>query len=346
MIRIKTLNIKVLKTQVSLLCLMIVATNTSVFSQTDFKTNFRYCFEENEKLNVDYLTKNISVQGNSYSDIIKVDVSIKDYSPSSYFAESIFNYLFEGDLTAYSIVEKSKLTVSEIKGMVSSIDTVISFNPVTFEERVHIVESVSNLTDCGCYKIEQLWSKNGQQITASIIGITPIISREDGNEQELFWIPVNQIEIENLINNPSISWVKMNSEYMPNEKSFQLKKAIWDDPKNNKTPIYEYHSNPLPYKEKLEDTFITKYLLNPSKDTVVTFNPETLVEKMSIYENEPTEYEDVKYLKIHQIFYIDDITKSIGSKLIGLSPVIEVKNAEDNVKYTQPLYQIIFDEKE
>ena len=346
MIRIKKLNVNFLKKHISLLFLMIIATSTSIFSQVNFKTNLRYCLEDSGKVNARSLTKNISIQTNSYSDIIKADMSKNDYWSGNYFAKSIFNYLFEGKLTAYSIGEKSKLTVSEIKEMISSTDTVITFNPVTFEEKINVIVNSINYSDCGCYKIEQSWSQKGHQITSSITGIIPIINTADGKERELFWIPINQVEMEDLINNPSISWVKLNKEYMPNDKNYQLKKIIWDAPKNNKTSIYVYDYNPLFNKEKLEDTFFNNYVLNTSKDTVITFNPETSEENMSVYERGPIGYEDVKYLSIVQLFYINDVAKSIGSKLIGLAPLKEEEDPRDSTKYVQHLYQIIFDEKE
>ncbi|WP_264788659.1 hypothetical protein [Aureispira anguillae] len=102
-----------------------------------------------------------------------------------------------GDIV-YSIIEKSEknadkaklyhtfgnftpLEASEIKNIRSSIDTIITFNPTTFEEIVQVVSNKLDPQSVQKIRIIQnwVWDKRTQQMNIRLIAFAPIVNRYD-----------------------------------------------------------------------------------------------------------------------------------------------------------------------
>lgn len=89
--------------------------------------------------------------------------------------------------------------------------------------------------------------------------------------------------------------------------------------------------------------------LNPSdirgllyrRDTIIVFEPETYSEEVKIVENE-TNWEDVKRFRIKESWFFDTKTSTLRSRILGIAPIIDVKDENGNFKYEMPLFWVYY----
>lgn len=89
--------------------------------------------------------------------------------------------------------------------------------------------------------------------------------------------------------------------------------------------------------------------LNPSdirgllyrRDTIVVFEPEDYTEEVKIVENE-TNWEDVKRFRIKESWFFDTKTSTLRSRILGIAPIIDVKDENGNFKYEMPLFWVYY----
>jgi gliding motility associated protien GldN len=131
-----------------------------------------------------------------------LDVREKMNKPFSYPKRPLFTILMEaamrGDITVYSTEDdefSSPLTPTEVAAKSASIDTVITFDPETYEEQLQVVRNELNPDDVKRYRIKEVWffDKESSTLNVRILGIAPLIDVNDdsGNflyENPLFWV--------------------------------------------------------------------------------------------------------------------------------------------------------------
>lgn len=103
-----------------------------------------------------------------------------------------------GELTVYSVENDkftSRLTSEEVASMGASIDTVVTFNPETYEEELQVVRNELNPEDVKRFRIKEVWffDKESSTMQVRILGIAPLIDVKDENgnfkyEQPMFWV--------------------------------------------------------------------------------------------------------------------------------------------------------------
>lgn len=89
--------------------------------------------------------------------------------------------------------------------------------------------------------------------------------------------------------------------------------------------------------------------LNPSdirsllyrRDTIIVFEPEDYTEEVKIVENE-TNWEDVKRFRIKESWFFDTKTSTLRSRILGIAPIIDVKDENGNFKYEMPLFWVYY----
>lgn len=119
------------------------------------------------------------------------------------FINILLEHAREGDVQAFSVMAKdgtdgddfsNPLTQQEMQTLGSSVDTVISFDPETFEEIVNVVVNELNPEDVKQYRLKEVWffDEETSQMNVRILGVAPIINRYDENGNflnagALFW---------------------------------------------------------------------------------------------------------------------------------------------------------------
>jgi gliding motility associated protien GldN len=132
-----------------------------------------------------------------------IDIREKMNLPFAYPEKPFFTILMEaavnGEIAAYDVNEYDKfemrLQADEIASMGSNIDTVITFDPETYEEQVQIVRNDLNPEDVKQFRLKEVWffDENESKLKVRILGIAPLIDVKDDNgnyrfTKPMFWI--------------------------------------------------------------------------------------------------------------------------------------------------------------
>ena len=74
-----------------------------------------------------------------------------------------------------------------------------------------------------------------------------------------------------------------------------------------------------------------------SVDTVITYDPETFVEKITIVVND-LNYEDIKRFRVKEVWFFDKESGTMQCRILGIAPMKEVKDDKGNFRYEQPMF--------
>ena len=133
-----------------------------------------------------------------------IDVREKMNLPFAYPEEPFFKILSDaaskGDLPVYTTDEdgakfKKRMSTDDVLSQLSKTDTVVTFDPETYEEKVAIVRNDVNWENVKRFRIKEVWyfDKEISQLQVRILGIAPMIDVTDneGNfrfEKPMFWV--------------------------------------------------------------------------------------------------------------------------------------------------------------
>jgi gliding motility associated protien GldN len=92
----------------------------------------------------------------------------------------------KGDIQAFSVIDDeftTALTQEEMQQLGSSVDTVITFDPETFQEIVTVVVNELNPNDVKQYRLKEVYffDEERSDLGVRILGIAPIVNRYDDN---------------------------------------------------------------------------------------------------------------------------------------------------------------------
>lgn len=76
-------------------------------------------------------------------------------------------------------------------------------------------------------------------------------------------------------------------------------------------------------------------------DTVITFDPETYEEQIQIVRNDLNP-EDVKRFRLKEIWFFDEETSTMQVRILGIAPLIDVKDENGNFRYEKPMFWVYY----
>lgn len=131
-----------------------------------------------------------------------IDIREKMNLPFSYPERPFFTILQEaaeaGEINVYSPEDDKfthRLTGAEVSAMGASIDTVTTFDPVTYEEKIQVVRNELNPEDIKRFRVKEVWFFDEETSTMQvrILGIAPLLDVKDENgnfkyEKVMFWV--------------------------------------------------------------------------------------------------------------------------------------------------------------
>ncbi len=131
-----------------------------------------------------------------------IDVREKMNLPFSYpempFFTIVMDAAINGEITVYSTEDDKftyKLEPDEVASMGASVDTVITFDPETYEEQIQVVRNDLNPEDVKRYRLKEIWffDEESSTMQVRILGIAPLIDVKDDNgnfryEKPMFWL--------------------------------------------------------------------------------------------------------------------------------------------------------------
>lgn len=83
--------------------------------------------------------------------------------------------------------------------------------------------------------------------------------------------------------------------------------------------------------------------MGASIDTISTLDPETYEETFQIVRNEVNP-EDVKRFRLKEIWFFDEETSTMQVRILGVAPLIDVKDDNGNFRYEKPMFWIYYPE--
>lgn len=119
-----------------------------------------------------------------------IDVREKMNHPFRYEKEPFINIIIEaarnGDIQLYSVMDDEftrPLTQEEMNQIGSEVDTIITFDPETFQEIIQVVVNELDPKDVKQYRMKEVWffDEETSQLEVRILGLAPIIDRYDNN---------------------------------------------------------------------------------------------------------------------------------------------------------------------
>jgi gliding motility associated protien GldN len=118
--------------------------------------------------------------------------------PEEPFFQIIMDAATKGDIRAYNTQDDKflhPLEAKEVASMGASVDTIRTFDPETYEEKVRIVINAIDPSKVQQYRVKEVWffDKESSTLQVRILGIAPLFDEYDDNgnfkfTRPLFWI--------------------------------------------------------------------------------------------------------------------------------------------------------------
>ncbi len=130
---------------------------------------------------------------------------------------------------------------------------------------------------------------------------------------------------------------KINKPFVNPERPFV--KIIMDAAEDEKITLYsvldDKFQNPLTADEAAS--------IGASVDTIITFDPETFKEEIKVVRNE-LNVNDIKRFRLKEVWFFDEETSTMQVRILGIAPLREVYDDNDNFRYEQPLFWAYYPE--
>jgi len=220
----------------------------------------------------------------------------------------------------------------------------ITFDPETFEQIIAVVKVKLNVRHIEQFRIKQILSYNAKtnQLNISPIAIAPLQSinpPKSFQEKALFWMPIKEVSQIIDLDNSSINWAKRFHKDISSD-SIHIIKGTENLSTIFIAMIVKYRANPSTAEvyqiegdnkqlEALKPEVIEK--LGIKKDIVVTFDPKTFEEIITVVNNDFTA-KDLKKIRITQDWVWDDKTQVMQVRVVGFSPMTYI--SDDYGNYT------------
>ncbi len=117
--------------------------------------------------------------------------------PENPFINILLNAAMEGEVQLYSTLDDkftTKLEIDEVSSMGSSVDTIITFDPDTYEEKIKVVRNDLNWEDIKRFRLKEVWffDEETSMLQVRLLGIAPLKEEYDDNgnfkfEYPMFW---------------------------------------------------------------------------------------------------------------------------------------------------------------
>lgn len=117
--------------------------------------------------------------------------------PEAPFVKVLMDAAINGEINVYSTVNDKftqKMTSEEVGSIGASVDTILKFDPETYEEKIEVVRNEMDYNDIKRFRLKEVWffDEESSTMKVRILGIAPLkdVKDENGNykyEQPLFW---------------------------------------------------------------------------------------------------------------------------------------------------------------
>ncbi len=252
------------------------------------------------------------------------------------------------------------LTAEEVDGLVAKIDTVTTFNTDTYQEMIQIIKVELSSNDIQGLRVKQIiyYDQKQKNFNTRVVAIAPLVmeaawknekSKSSTNsDYPLLWIKMDgKLPKKFKVKSSEINWAALvfssknpiNLNEVKEVKisdGFDVKNRIYQQAIDFEKPItLSFDGNEKLTREELNSIYT-------SKDTVITFSPDTYEEMVKIVENE-IKPEDISNIRIVQEWYFDQEKNRLMNQLKAICLMTNVKDKRGKIKYWRSLYFIKYD---
>lgn len=130
---------------------------------------------------------------------------------------------------------------------------------------------------------------------------------------------------------------KMNLAFRYPEKTFF--EILVDGARNGDVKLYSTEDDKFSYP--LQDKELDNILFNT--DTTEVINPATQMSELVVYQDE-LNYDDVKRYRLKEVWFFDSNYSTMRVRILGIAPLIDVKDDNGNFLYEKPLFWVYYPE--
>lgn len=203
-------------------------------------------------------------------------------------SDILLGYAKRGDVHA-TVALKTRLEGNSLLNAQRYIDTLIVFNPETFEEMVEVVVRDYTAEQVPAFRVRQLvyFDKKEGAFLTKPLAIAPLIKR-GSNFSPLFWVAANVVEdfdlndkhitlVKRLYAEVNLTTIKILKSKKSQDEAFELFATYIGDSKNN-----PYLTHKLEEEGVLALNRVERAGILSSVDTIITFDPETFEEIVQV----------------------------------------------------------------
>lgn len=295
----------------------------------------------------------LTIKGKSSFKWLKMQ--IVDINKTGRSEQDIVNKMFFNNDRKYKAYKTHELketyTNKEISSMIASIDTIVTFDPETFEKVKQVMVRAMNPKDIKIFRLKQTiyYDYAKQQFMTVPIAIAPMLEkRNDKGESEgmspLFWVEVGSLTETPNLNDPNITWAKRmyrNCQFEEVEtfKKDKSKAEIIEGMgthfrKNAKTvelaSTFDADGN-IMMKEKEKEAF------GATIDTIITFHPTTFEENVSVVQNR-LNGKDIDEIRLLQDWIWNEKEQKLYIRHAGFALIIKRYDDAGNFLNSGPMF--------
>jgi gliding motility associated protien GldN len=173
---------------------------------------------------------------------VREKVNLTFTYPENPFFKIINDSAIKGEISAYS-TEDDKftklLTKDEVATMGASVDTIVTFDPETYEEKRQIVRNEINWENVKQFRVKEVWffDKESSTLQVRILGMAPLIDEYDDNGNFKYTRPMY--------------WI-----YYPDCRTLLARNKVFNLSNNDASPIT--------WEDLLEQRFFSSYITKES----------------------------------------------------------------------------------
>ena len=292
--------------------------------------------------------------------LLKFDYQNKgcaDFRNDNWLARWLLQGMKNGIYRAYESIDLSVIvTHTTLLNKITTIDTVITFDPDTYEETMRVIKNELNPDDIKSFRTLQAiyYHKKTGNFQTRLLAIAPMVDITDpqGNvngKMPLAWLAMDGKLADGLsVQSPDVAWAALLLDRVNTLKISELKLK-----KNEmkKTFAEQLFQEAISMKHPVESSegygcknMLTRKEIDAmtnSIDTVITFDPETYKETMQIGKSEYTTAK-LKQVLLAQEWYYDGSRHLIATKLKAIAPMVDVYDDKNTFMYSRRQYYLHF----
>ncbi|MCF8244821.1 MAG: hypothetical protein K9J37_10935 [Saprospiraceae bacterium] len=280
-----------------------------------------------------------------------------DFSTDNWLAQWMLKGMYDGIYKAYESADLSAIvTHSTLLNKISTIDTVITFYPETYEEVMQVVKNELNPADIKSFRTLQAiyYDKKSSSYQTRLLAIAPMVNMTDPLGKMLGTTPLAWLAMDGKLpngfsaQNPDVAWAALLLDMGNPLTISKLKVKKNDSKKTFSEQLFQEAASMKHLVESSEGYNCTQILSSndleqmlTSIDTIIAFDIKTYEEKVQIVKNHLNPNE-IKTICLAQEWYYDNLRKMLANRLKAVGPVVDVTDETGAFLYSKILYYLHF----